>query len=399
MLFAGSVTQWFYAGEAKQYSGDVAAALFLVWSALQMMKPGLNKARAWLIAIAGSIFILTSFSSIVIAPFVLAIVLLRLWKKQVALSRQSFFIITICWAIACALSAWYAKFVISNTVNEAMTGYWSRGFAPVNSFTNYLLWIPTTLFKEFSYFLTAWMEDTVPFITLIALSLLILSMPGIIFLARKYGSAILVLFAPFVVAILLATFRVLPFDGRVAIYATWPFVISGIAGIAALSEWLPFLSRPAISTAISLLIAAPVICITVVLPSERPPFNAQSAQPLLKELKKQLQPGDKLYVYYRARHAMHFYGPKEGIPPSAYIVGGDHKSIIPYLRELDQLKGNKRVWFFFTQWVPPKPYPDSMKTYLGSVIGKEIGKISDPDGNTEDMEVAAHLYDLTVDKQ
>jgi hypothetical protein len=145
-----------------------------------------------------------------------------------------------------------------------------------------------------------------------------------------------------------------------------------------------------------LMIAMPIVIITFAIPSERPPFNAQSAQPLLKELKKQLQPGDRLYVYYRARHAMNFYGPEEGI--TDYIVGGDYKNIVPYLRELDLLKGSKRVWFFFTQWVPPKPYPDSMKTYLGKVIGKEIGKIPDPDGNVEDMEVAAHLYDLSEKK-
>ncbi|MFZ1306447.1 MAG: hypothetical protein WAR80_11445 [Ferruginibacter sp.] len=398
ILFAGSVTQWFYAGEAKQYSGEVTAALFLTWSALQMMKPQLKRPVLWTIAGVGFIFILSSFSAMVIAPFVLGVVLLPLWKKRIDLPKRYFFIIAGCWAIACALAAWYAKFVISSTVNEAMTGYWSRGFAPLHSFTGYLLWIPKTLFTELSFFLSAWMEYAVPSITLIAATLLILSIPGIIFLAKKYGSATLILFAPTLAAIVLATFRVLPFDTRVAVYATWPFVISGIAGIASLNAWLPFLFRPALSIALSLLIAFPIICITIIFPSERPPFNAQSAQPLLKELKKKLQPGDKLYVYYRGRHAMHFYGPKEGIAESAYLVGGDHKNIVPYLRELDQFKGSKRVWFFFTQWVPPKPYPDSMKIYLGNVIGKEIGKIADPDGNTEDMEVAAHLYDLTEQK-
>ena len=399
ILFSCSVTQWFYAGEAKQYSGDITAALFLVWAALQMMKPEIKRSRLWLIAAIGIIFIVSSFSAIVIAPFVLAVVFIRLWKKQINLSKGSFFLIAGCWAIACVLGAWYAKFVISSTANEAMTGYWSRGFPPPDSFTGYLLWIPTTLFKELSFFLTAWMKYTIPAITLVAFILLILSVFGIILLGRKYGWQTLILFAPPLVAIILATARVLPFDTRVAVYTSWPLLISGMAGIKAIQNRFANIFSPVITAVAGLMIALPIILITLILPSERPPFNAQSSQPVLRELKKQLQPGDMLYVYYRARHAMHFYGPKENIPESSYIVGGDHKSIIPYLRELDQLKGNKRVWFFFTQWVPPKPYPDSMKIYLGSVIGKEIGKVSDPDGNIEDMEVAVHLYDLSGDKQ
>lgn len=393
ILFAGSVTQWFYAGEAKQYSGDVTAALFLVWSALQMMKPEPKKSTIWLIAVVGIVLISASFSAIAIAPFVLAIVFIRLLRKQIHLSKAPFFTIAFCWAMACVWGAWYAKFVISSTVNNAMTDYWSRGFSPLNSVTDYLLWIPETLFKELSFFLTAWMKFTVPLITSIAAALLILSVPGIIFLVRKYALVTVILFAPLLMAILLATARVLPFENRVAVYATWPLLISGIAGITALQSWFSSVLKPALSTALGLMIALPIVIITVALPSERPPLNGQSAQPLLKELKKQLQPGDKLYVYYRARHAMKFYGPQEGI--SDYIVGGDYNNIVPYLRELDKLKGNKRVWFFFTQWVPPKPYPDSMKVYLGTVIGKEIGKIPDPDGFVEDLEVAAHLYDLS----
>src|SRR3990170_7942433 len=37
ILFATSVSHWLYAGEAKQYSGDITASIFLAWSALQLM--------------------------------------------------------------------------------------------------------------------------------------------------------------------------------------------------------------------------------------------------------------------------------------------------------------------------------------------------------------------------
>ena len=396
ILFAGSVSHWFYAGEAKQYSGDITAALFIVWSALQLMKEKINQSTVGLIVGLGFTLIMSSLPAIVIAPFALSIIFIALLKKDITISKKYFLIISISWAIACAWSVWYAKFVISGKVSGAMSAYWSRGFAPLESFGSYLKWIYITLTDELSYFLTFWMTDIVPQITIVSKMLLLLSIPGIIFLAKKYKAATLLLFSPLLVALFLATARILPFDNRVSIYATWPFIISGIAGIMALQNSLPLVFRPGVNTALSLVIALPVILITIILPSEHPPFNGQSSQPVMRELKKQLQPGDILYVYFKSRHALHFYGPKEGI--TNYVTGNSYDSIVPFLRELDKFKGNKRVWFFFSQWTERQPFPDSIKAYLGKEIGKEIGNISDPDGNKEDLEVAAHLYDLSGQK-
>ena len=396
ILFAGSVSHWFYAGEAKQYSCDITASLFLVWSALQLMKEKINQSTVGLIVGLGFILIVSSFPAIVIAPFVLSIIFMGLLKKNVTISKKYLLIISISWAIACAWGVWYAKFVISGKVGGAMSAYWSRGFAPLESFGSYIKWIYMTLTDELSYFLTFWMTDVVPQITIVSKVLLLLSIPGIVFLAKKYKVATLLLFSPLLVALFLATAKILPFDNRVSIYATWPVIISGIAGISALQNWLPVLFRPVVSSTVSLFIALPIILITIVLPSEHPPFNGQSSQPVLKELKKQLLPGDILYVYFKARHAIHFYGPKEGI--TNYVTGNSYDSIVPFLREVDKLKGNKRVWFFFSQWTERQTFPDSIKAYLGNVIGKEIGKIPDPDGNKEDLETAAHLYDLSGQK-
>lgn len=360
------------------------------------MKEDIKKSTVWLISSLGFLLIISSLPAIVIAPFLLGIIFLQLFKKDVPISKKYFLIISFFWAAACVWGVWYAKFVINGKVSGAMTAYWSRGFAPLDSISSYVKWIYTTLTNELSYFLTFWMQYSIPSIALVSKALLLLSIPGIIFLSKKNKVSTLLLFAPLLVALFLATARILPFENRVAIYATWPFIISGIAGIAALQNWLPLLFRPMVSTALSLVIALPVILITIILPSVRPPFNAQSSQPVLRELKKQLQPGDILYVYYKSRHALHFYGPKESI--TNYVTGNSYDSIVRFLRELDKFKGNKRVWFFFSMWTEEQTYPDSIKTYLGNVIGKEIGVIPDPDGNKEDLEVAAHLYDLSVQK-
>lgn len=107
-------------------------------------------------------------------------------------------------------------------------------------------------------------------------------------------------------------------------------------------------------------------------------------------------PGDILYVYFKSKYALRFYGPREGI--TDYVPGRGYPTVEPILRDIDSLRGNKRVWFFFTQWTPKQPYPDSIKKYMGSVIGREIDAIPDPDGNQGESEAAAHLYDLSREK-
>ena len=81
--------------------------------------------------------------------------------------------------------------------------------------------------------------DVYPSIKFISLVLLILSVPGIIYLGKKYRALILILFTPLITALLLSLFRVLPFDSRIAVYGTWPLVFSGIAGIQAIQQWIP----------------------------------------------------------------------------------------------------------------------------------------------------------------
>lgn len=395
-LCAGSVSLWFYGGEAKQYSGDITASLFIVWSALQLMKPDLKKSIFWLIAIGGFILILCSLPAVAIAPLALSIVFAKLLKNKINLSKQYFYLIAISWGIACLILALYAKFIISTTVQGAMSNYWSRGFIPLNNIGEGLTWILSGLKKELNFFLTFWMQDVYPSIKFISLILLILSVPGIIYLGKKYKSLILILFTPLITALLLSIFRVLPFDSRVAVYATWPLVFSGIAGIQALKQWIPRLFPSAVTTALSLTIALPILLVTIFSKTERPPFNAQPTQLVLHELKKQWQPGDILFVYFKTRHALNFYGAKEGI--TEYRVGGNYNTIEPHLRQLDSLKGNKRVWFIFSQWTEKQTFPDSIKSYLSNVIGKEIYKIPDPHGGKEDIEAAAYLYDLSTNK-
>lgn len=392
-LFALSISMVFYGGESKQYSGDVTAALFLVWSSLQLVKGKQKPSQLWVQCIGGLLLIFCSLPAVVLAPFVLGIVFLQLIKKKTALPVRQFTLVAVSWAVACILLTYYAKFVISTGTQEAMSAYWSRGFAPLSSVPDFLLWIPLKLQKELSFSLAWFATEEIPQLKYITWALLILSIPGILYLRKHFGITTVLLLAPVIVALTLAIFRVLPFDGRVSIYATWPFLVTGMAGITALTQWAPKIVSPGISAGLTLLVSLPIGLLLIGVPPLHPPYNSQSAQPVLKELKKQLQPDDILYVYFKSNYAIRFYGPEVGI--TNYVTGVSASSAEPILRHIDSLRGNKRVWFFFTQWTRKQPFPDTIKAYMGKVIGKQIGYIPDPDGNTADTEAAAYLYDLS----
>lgn len=392
-LFALSIAMVFYGGESKQYSGDVTAALFLVWSSVQLAKGKLTPGALLGISVGGFLLIFCSMPAVVLAPFVLGMVFLQLVKKKTALPSRQFALVAASWAFACLLLSYYAKFVISTGTQEAMSDYWSRGFAPLTSVPDFLLWIPVKLHKELSFSLAWFATEEIPQLKYIAWSLLILSIPGILYLRKQFGMATVMLLAPVIVALTLAIFRVLPFDGRVSIYATWPFLVSGMAGIITLTQWVPKIVSPGIAAGLTLLVSLPIGLLLIGVPSLHPPYNSQSAQPVLRELKKQLQPDDIVYVYFKSNYAMRFYGPEEGI--TNYVAGRGYATADSILREIDSFKGRNRVWFFFTQWTRKQPFPDTIKAYMGTVIGKQIGYIPDPDGNTADIEAAAYLYDLS----
>ncbi|HEX2684267.1 MAG TPA: hypothetical protein VHL77_10055 [Ferruginibacter sp.] len=392
MLFSFSYAAFLYAEQAKQYSGDLAISLFFVLTAMKISEGHTSNRAKWIYAIAGFVGILSCFQSMPILLFLLSCLFFWFKTQRKPLPVKPLLIPGAAWFLAAVILTWYIIHM-NEGVRSAMGNYWSNGYPPNAFGLDYLLWIPKTLYQELSFFIAWWFYDLLTGARWLSLLLLIFSIPGIVYMKKSTGIKTLFLFTPLVIALLLAVLKQYPFANRVSFYATFPVIIGGFAGLQALMHWRPKLLHLRIVGTIAIIFALiPVIYMSYE-PMLRPPYYAQPMQPILKELKKQLQPGDIIYVYHKARFALKFYGPKEGI--TDYIVAKADTTVTPILRDADKLKGNKRVWFVFTQWTERQTFPDSIKAYLGHVIGREIGKIPDPYGGTEDMEAAAYLYDLS----
>jgi len=106
-----------------------------------------------------------------------------------------------------------------------------------------------------------------------------------------------------------------------------------------------------------------------------------------------MKPDDIVYVYCKGQYAMERYGPKAGV--NKWIAGQYYPDASGYLNDLRPLKGNSRVWFFYTQWTEPEPFPDSIRVYL-ETMGKQLKVISKPENEKGQDVAAAYLYDLSI---
>ncbi|RYF92358.1 MAG: hypothetical protein EOO00_07350 [Chitinophagaceae bacterium] len=398
LFFALAGSQIFYAGEGKQYSGDVCFCLFLVWAGIEVIDHRISTGRAVLLGIVGMLAITSSMPAVPLSVFILGLIGAEHIRQKLQSRTPAIVIIIFCWLLGTIAGYVYAMEVVSKTVQDVMEVYWSAGFAPTGKLVGLILWIPRVIVEELNFFLTAWMKFEYPAITAIAITLGIFSTAGIYFMLQRSVVPAIIVFAPLLIALILSITRILPFSGRIAIYATWPVLIGGLAGLQWLSgiQWIAGIPnrylRPVYYRVFAILLIAPLVIILALAPAERPPFHQQPSQPVLHAMKQKMQPGDVIYVYYKARHAMAFYGPKEHIGP--FVEGRYFDFTERYLREVDQFKGQPRVWFFFSQWTEKQPFPDAIKKYMGTVIGKAIDSIPDPYGGKQDLEAAAYLYDL-----
>ncbi len=256
-LFSGSIAAFLYSGQAKQYSIDLMVCLFLVWSALFLLNKGLNKWMTLLLAFFGGIGILSCFPAIPLSLFLLALLGIYFYKTTTAYSKRYLIIIGCIWLMAALLNTYYSQTVIGGTVKSDMSAHWREGFPPTSNFLDYVLWFPNKILRELTFFNGWWFGEQIQVISILSLALLILSLPGIIYLVKKDLYKTLILFSPLLIALALAALRLMPFANRVSLYASFPLLICSLAGIQALREWWPRIFHPVLMTGVALLVSLP----------------------------------------------------------------------------------------------------------------------------------------------
>ncbi len=344
VLFASLEYLLYYSAEVKQYSSDVAIALLLYLLLLPLVQQKLNRGQMIKFCLVGAIAIWFSHPSIFILASLGGIALLiNFWQKDLSKVKQLLLI----------YSAWVLSFVIfyfvslrNLTGNETLTTSWGDGF-PSSPFD--ILWMLDAFGKFFYKPLGfgKWIDG------LAIVTFLI----GCIscWLGRK--KILLLLLSPLFVTFLASFLHQYPFRSRLVLFLT-PFVIFLIAegGSYILSKPK---SRPIkiISIFLIILLLKQPLAKTIHLIEE--PTTYSEIKPVLSYIKKNQQPGDILYIYQRGIYQFQYYAEKYGYQEGDYIIGvddldkydGQELSIAEmtrYEKDLDKLRGNKRVWLLFS---------------------------------------------------
>lgn len=118
----------------------------------------------------------------------------------------------------------------------------------------------------------------------------------------------------------------------------------------------------------------------------------EDIKPVMNYIRKHMNDGDIVYLYYSSSTAFAYYANHFRFTDNEYIVGTrSREDLRNYARELNRLRGNKRVWFLFSHvHVSKVTGVNEEKFFLYHLdnIGRRIDHFKS-DG------AAVYLYDLS----
>lgn len=333
-LFALSDTLIYYASEAKQYSTDVAVALLLFFITLRLMEKR-DALSFWSLALvgAGSVwlshpaaFVLAGMGLSVLSHFAVR----REWKK-VGMT----FLAIACWLISFGFE--YFVFLKVPVSSQGLRG----SLAPF-----FMAFPPHSIKDLYSYvklFLLIFYENIgLPFMGIAAMFFFL----GLAALWRQRSAGSWLTLPAILVTLGISILNLYPFRGRLVLYLMPMFVILIGAGAGLLwtrtrTTW------PVIGlVAVGLLFFYPVSLASYHL--ARPRIKQELRQ-VLVAARQHLRAGDTVYVHSPACAAFQYYARELQLLPEVEVVGCTRRRVLSeYEADLDQLRGQKRVWVVFT---------------------------------------------------
>ena len=330
--FALGTTLISYAGELKQYSTDVAAAIAILLLAILVEERGLTARRALVLGIAGLLACVFSQPVVfILAGIGLSLVFLAAAGKIEA-PAAALGLVGALWGLGAGFAVWSGERMLTPSVKSYLESFWAFGFMPLLSPGAAALWPWRQMVRLFAGFLSY----PLPFF------FLALFVAGAVALSRRKPVAALFLLVPLLVTLAASAARLYPFaPGRVTAFLIPGVLVLTAEGVERLRT-LP--SRPLawIGTAAA---AIAVACPVWAFVTNPPPYMPEHIRPALERLRSQRRPGDILYVYYGAHLGYLFYEPVFDLSALDHVFGQcAREDPRGYLRQLDDFRGRPRVW-------------------------------------------------------
>jgi len=239
------------------------------------------------------------------------------------------------WALSFIAYYFVSLHDLSNS--KALLNFWSDSFIPFPplSFSD-IKWFVRTFFVIFN--------DPVG-LSLSGIAALTFLIGCIsLFLEKRKGFFVLISPLPFL--LLASGLHKYPFSGRLLLFIV-PFVLLFIAQGAEQIRVKTFHNSPIIGiTLIGLLVFHPLLFVSYHLIKPR---TREESKPVISYIREHQQDGDIWYLYYASQPAVEYYSKVYGYDKSDYVIGVSSRyNWNKYIVDLDKIRGNKRVWIFFS---------------------------------------------------
>jgi hypothetical protein len=391
-LFSLGIPFIYFSSQVKQYSSDVAAALFLLLAALEMRRRGVNLRRAFWLGLAGAVTAWFSQPALFGMAGIGAGLLILVLMEQDRAAARSLAITWAFWAVSAAAVAAHSLSIVPELDRDYFRWFWSDGFMPMPpESVSDVAWLPGKFIWVFGAFEQGLGRTNGGLNYRWSPVFSAVMVCGYWALWRKQRDAALFLLLPVVVCVGLSAASLYPFTARVIAFVIPSLLIATAAGAShLLTNWPPRLQllTPLL---LAILGGAPIYAAATSLP----PAWIQHLRPVLEYVNQQRAAGDKIYVFYGANPAMGYYGPRLGIRPEGVVSGrcrlGEPRG---YLREVDQLRGASRVWLVATHTQRTGEL-ELITGYLDQ-IGRRVDTVTVSGTTGAQIEEAyAYLYDLS----
>lgn len=348
-----------YAAECKQYASDAAIAIGLLAVAMGLLE-GKGGALRWSgLGLAGAVAVWCSHP----ATFILGGIGTALLLHALVARDRSRFVaagLTVgCWLVS--FGACYVLCLKALGGNKYLTDYWTEHFMPLPPTSlGDLAWVADHLIAFFTM-PGGFGGDLVPLGGFAAF----LALVGLREFARERWTVAVALAGPVAFLLFASGLEKYPFGGRLLLFLI-PFAALLVArGAGAVYDAVREKNRFAAVALVALLIGAGAWQTLDVI---RRPLRNEQLAPVLAQMRTEMQPGDRVYVYYSAVPAFTFYTRDQQLPPEAVTLGTEHRNDpAGYRAELNQLHG--RVWVIFSH--PHKHEETMIRSMLDGRVSSE----------------------------
>ena len=333
----------YYAAEAKQYGGDIFFACLLLLLALRILAYDAAP-RHWLrLGALGAVAAWFSQPALFVLGGIGLALLFAVVQGRIPL-RWPAIVACLLWALSGLPSVYLTLHSLRPDVQAYMRSFWANGFWPLppHSLSD-LAW-------PFVNFYGLFRDPLGMPLTALGVGLFML---GCIVLSTRRPVQLIAIVGPLAVLYVASALGIYPFDatvkgfnkiaagnGRVILFVVPGLILVVTAGLASLwTSPIRYVRRIGLAAA-AVFIAGPLYYDVTELP-----YSPHDIRPLLTAMREQGRPGDHLYVYYGGRQSFEWYRSRFPFADEQVVRGGCYRPAWrEYLRELDALRGQGRLW-------------------------------------------------------